>query len=210
MPGSHFTANKEFRLSKYDPEGKLTASIGVFPGHGDLSAYDPNLTVYWETDQEGRVFFGYPEAYEIRVFGPGNVLTRKILGQAPRVAFSRPEREEAEAKIPPSTRQALGIRIASEHGAFGGLAVDDEGRLFVQTWIKTGDGLYLHDIFDADGRLLGRAPMPRRAASIRKGKLYAIEEDADGYPVIKRYGLAWRPAAPGLAVADKPIQTRGL
>jgi hypothetical protein len=68
--------------------------------------------------------------------------------------------------------------------------IDGDGRLFVATWEKSGkDSVY--DVFDADGRYVARLSLPFRAISFKRGKLYCIEEDADGYQDVTRYSVNW-------------------
>ncbi|OGD13753.1 MAG: hypothetical protein A2V76_02490, partial [Candidatus Aminicenantes bacterium RBG_16_63_14] len=47
--------------------------------------------------------------------------------------------------------------------------------------------VYLHDVFDRDGRYIARVPLKRIPTLFRNGKLYSLEESEEGYPVIKRY-----------------------
>ena len=53
------------------------------------------------------------------------------------------------------------------------------------------DGKFIHDIFDADGRFIGRVPLKPFGIEILKGKYYALEEDEDGYQAVKRYAVTW-------------------
>jgi hypothetical protein len=61
----------------------------------------------------------------------------------------------------------------------------------VQTYEETEDGKKtIHDIFDSAGRFLARVPLRTRNFVLKKGKLYTIEEDQDGYYSVKRYRFA--------------------
>ncbi|HZD43498.1 MAG TPA: hypothetical protein VE134_05510, partial [Methanomicrobiales archaeon] len=170
-------------------------------------ADDPSFVVFtprawWTLDAEGRVLFGYPGAYEIEVHDPDGTLLRRIRREYDPVKVSREER----ADLTERTRKVLGpeaaaeMSFAEEHSAFRSFFTDDEGRLFVQTWERTGDGEGdIHDVFDAEGRFIGRVPMPVHPdfqaptpRVMRGGKLYAIEPDEEGYEVVKRYSVTWK------------------
>jgi len=71
--------------------------------------------------------------------------------------------------------------------------MDDRGWLYVRTYEKTGEaqGNY-YDIFDSEGRYVARAFLAQRPRLWKKGKLYTIEEDKEGYRSIKRYAVEWR------------------
>ena len=95
---------------------------------------------------------------------------------------------------------AAGMSFADIHSAYRSFFADDEGHLFVQTWERTADGKAdIHDVFDAEGRFLSRVPMPVHPdfqaptpRVIKRGKLYAIEPDEEGFEVVKRYSVRWK------------------
>jgi len=79
------------------------------------------------------------------------------------------------------------------HPAYQDLTVDDEGRIFVQTWEKNKDSAaFYFDVFDSDGRYIAKIPMKFQPNIWKKGKLYSIEEDEEGYQVVKRYKVTWK------------------
>jgi len=79
------------------------------------------------------------------------------------------------------------------HSAFRRFFLDDEGRVFVQTWEKAGDeGKYYFDVFDTEGRYIAKVPLRQDPILCKKGKLYIIEEDDEGYQVVKRYHVTWK------------------
>jgi hypothetical protein len=71
--------------------------------------------------------------------------------------------------------------------------MDEEGRIFVQTWEKPDSGEeYSFDVFDSEGRYLAKIPLNFRPAVMKKGKIYTIEEDEDRYQFVKRYKVTWK------------------
>jgi hypothetical protein len=39
--------------------------------------------------------------------------------------------------------------------------------------------------------LIGRIPLMGTPLVMKKGKLYSLEEDEDGFQIVKRYALKW-------------------
>ena len=85
--------------------------------------------------------------------------------------------------------------------AFQRFWVDDEDRIIVQTWEKTQDGEgFIYDIFGPDGIFFAQAPLVfsfgRFAQHLsplfwKDGKVYAREENEDGYQFVVRYSVKW-------------------
>jgi hypothetical protein len=75
--------------------------------------------------------------------------------------------------------------------AFHNFVCDEEGNLFVQTWEETEDGIGVNfDLFNTEGKYLARMPLKLRNYTLKKGKLYTIEEDEDGYYCVRCYRFA--------------------
>ena len=51
----------------------------------------------------------------------------------------------------------------------------------------------IRDVFDPEGRYIARVPLPAKTLLLlwKNSKLYAVEDDEEGYPFIKRYGARW-------------------
>ncbi len=71
------------------------------------------------------------------------------------------------------------------------IILDDKDRLFVGTVEKDGEGRRKIDVFDAAGKYMGSFHFEDRIMVIRNGLLYAIAEDADGFPIVERYVMTW-------------------
>jgi len=88
--------------------------------------------------------------------------------------------------------------IAPDHcPAIFGLAVDETGRILTGTFESPDpqQDYYFFDVFDPEGRYIARFPVELSDFRIpvvwKKGRLYAISKDLEGYPVIKRYRVTW-------------------
>jgi len=141
-------------------------------------------TVYMTVDDQDNVFFGYPERYEIQVFNPEGNLVRKILKPFKPVPITE---EEKAASVEGASPQ-MKFDFPEHHPPFLRFIHDETGRLYVQTYEKAAaKDVYVHDVFDRDGRYIARVPLKRTPVLFRNGKLYSLEESEEGYPVIKRY-----------------------
>jgi len=56
----------------------------------------------------------------------------------------------------------------------------------------TSAGVYLHDIFDDQGRFITRIPLKGTLMLGKKDKLYWREEDESGFDLLVVYGLKWK------------------
>ena len=140
--------------------------------------------VYMTVDDQDNVIFGYPGPYEIQVFDSDGNLTRRILKTYKPVAITEEEKAEAVKGAP----SQIEFEFPENHPPFLRFIHDETGRLYVQTYEKgAAKDVYLHDVFDRDGRYIARVPLKRIPVLFRKGKLYSLEESDEGYPVIKRY-----------------------
>jgi hypothetical protein len=143
---------------------------------------------YFIVDRADRLIYGYPKTYEIQFFGPASpTLFRKVTREYDPVPVTAEERALREKGNPPEIK----LDFSKYHSAYYRFFASDTGHLFVQTWEKTKDGKSIHDIFDPEGRFLGRIPLKPSGLEVLKGKYYALEEDEDGYQTVKRYALTW-------------------
>jgi len=147
--------------------------------------------VYWDLDEKDQIYYGYPKTYEIEIIDPRNKTAKRILKDYDPVEPS----DEVKAQIAKSTKLltpslAEKVFVSKYHSAFINFLIDEQGRLFVSSWTKSGKD-FVYDVFDPEGRYIARFPLPFRAVLFKKGKLYCIEEDSDGYQAVTRYSVSW-------------------
>ena len=80
---------------------------------------------------------------------------------------------------------------------FVNISVDEEDRVIVGTYEKFKDktGHYVYDVFDLEGKYIAIMPLKIRPEIKPKwdmGKLYTIDNNEDGFPVVKRYKVIWK------------------
>ena len=72
------------------------------------------------------------------------------------------------------------------------ITLDEQDRLFVRTWVKGKDeGAYIVDVFDAEGRFISQFETKLDIRVWKDDKAYGLEENEDGFMVVKRYRVSW-------------------
>jgi len=179
-----------YETKKLGPDASVIATLGKSPAPGG-GKLNPFMAIsYFQVDRADNLVYGYPETYEIQFFGPSDQkVFKKIAREFDPVAVTAEEREEQEKDVPPGF--AVNFDFSKYHSAYSRFFLSDLGHVVVQTWEKTKDGKYVHDVFDPEGRFVGRIPLKPSGVEILKGKYYALEEDEDGYQIVKRYAVTW-------------------
>lgn len=150
--------------------------------------------------EEGRIYFGRSDEYSIGVYSPeGRKLftIARSIEAAPYgkkdIDFLLKEYEDNMTSILRSESQVKEylrlIRFPEFKPFFRALVPMEGGRLAVIADIEGTAATWL-DLFDPDGRFLGRvkAPIPMMNLIFKKGKAYSLHRDDSGFLSIKRYG----------------------
>jgi hypothetical protein len=148
-------------------------------------------------DGRGNLFLGSPKGYLIRVFDFDGRLLRTI----ERDYDPTPVKKEDQAEIFKLLGgiQATGGFNVKEMVVFPdyfppyvNFVANPDGRLLVRTYEK-GKALkeYFYDVFDADGRYTLRFPSALEIQVWRDEKLYGLEENEDGFKILKCFQTRW-------------------
>jgi hypothetical protein len=187
-------------IKKFGPDGSVLAEVIGSPapitpkGATRTTRIKPNSLMpasYFHFDQADNVVYGYSQTYELMLLRASDAKPfKKIALSYDPVEVASAEKKELEKEIPPGS--GLEFDFPKYHPAYSRFFLSDLGHLFVQTYEKADGGRFIHDIFDADGRFIGRMPLKPSGVGILKGKYYALEEDEDGYQYVKRYAVTWK------------------
>jgi len=174
-------------LRKFDSDMNylfsFTSAPAPSPSH--FNTYMPILR--WSLNQNDQVLCGYPERYEVDIYDSRGKIIKKIMRNYMPVRISEEEKERLE-KLP----ENINVIQRRHKSAYQGIMVDDQGRIFVQTWeqVTDQDGFY-YDVFDPEGKYIFKVPLKTNPRIIKNNKLYTIEEDKQGYQYIKRCKIIW-------------------
>lgn len=181
-------ASPSFELKKLDPNLNPMETIVRISGL-DTRANNPYMPVInWRINKNDNIVYGYPENYELIIYSPEGDILRKITKDYDPVKIPDEERERIKKALP-GTKFAL----PKFYSAFYRITLDDEGRIFVQTWEKIiNEEGYYHDVFDLKGGYVAKVPLRIMPLVWKNNKLYTIEEDEEGFQMVKRYKVTWR------------------
>jgi len=179
----------ETRLAAINPEGRPSGVLVRAPGQvkDRIGIGFPNMS--WAFDSQDNLVVGLSEDYELQIFKAG---THKLFMKIRKEFDPIPIRDEELRQFKKPEYSSMPFDFAKLHAAFWNLFTSDTGHLFAATWEKAEDGLFIHDVFDKEGRLVARMPFKSLGVEISGGKYYALEEDEDGYQYVRRYAVTWK------------------
>jgi len=129
------------------------------------------------------VICGLSETYEFQIFDINGRMVKKVSRDFDPVEISEYEKEK---------RNLRGNGLPKYFRAFYNFSVDEDGRIFVQTYERqTDEDKFYFDVFDPDGKYVAKIPLNTLPKYWKNGKMYTSEEDENGYVYIKRYEVAW-------------------
>ena len=176
-------------LKKFDSNLNYLYSLSSF-SLASGSSFNPFMPeLCWAVSKEDCVMCGYPEKYEIKVYNSeGNVIKRVVKDYKP-VKITQEEIEETKKRLPGPMK----LDIPQYHSAYRDFTIDEENRIFVQTWEKAGNEEgYYYDVFDSEGKYITKIPLKYPPQVWKKNRLYTIEEDEEGFHIVKRYKIMWK------------------
>jgi hypothetical protein len=182
--------DSRYEVQKFDPEMNLIHTLDSTPTpSADNQGFNPfRGSIYYAYDKDDRVITGISDRYEIKIYDTTGNLIKKIRREYDPVEITEEEKKEATESMPPD----LKLVMPKYHSAYQWLMTDDEGRIFVMTQERIpGERGYYHDVFDTEGRYLAKIPFKFRPFLIKNKNYYTVQEDEDGYHVVKRYKAHW-------------------
>lgn len=183
--------NPRYELKKLDSELNYLHSLGSSPlPSASRDGFNPfGGIISFRIDNYDQIICGYPENYEIKIYDREGNLKRKIMKDYDPVEITDEEIKEATENTPPE----LKVSIPKYHMAYSWFTVDDEGRIYVMTnkQVDEGEGYY-YDVFDPEGKFIVKIPLKIRPYVLKNGKLYTVEEDEEGFLMVKRYEVTWK------------------
>ncbi len=187
--------NPRYELKKLDSEAKYIRSFGSSPiSNFRRDGFNPFFPVIrWTILNGNQIVLGYPAEYEIKVIdADGNLISKISKDYTPVRVTQKDADERLEGEdLPPTILERM--FLPEYHCPFSRLYSDDEGRIFVMTYERTPSGTgYYFDVLDAQGRCIVKVPFENHPELIKKGKLYTVEEDEDGFQIVKRYKVTWK------------------
>ena len=153
---------------------------------------------WYAIDPRGFIWTGHNERYELTQLSMQGDTLRIIRKEQPPVPVGQVERDSAIAAL---REMAQGApfdegRIPRVKPALERVLVSDSGYVWVITSDQSATGTTF-DVFDAEGRFLGRVTTPQRIGPyrpkspllLRRGKMWGVVVDEDDVPRVVRWGI---------------------
>jgi len=144
--------------------------------------------INWALSKDNNIIISFKGDYELQVFNAQGDLVKKITKEYEPVRITKEDVEQRVRRVPESRKLVVPKNFPPIHS----LTTDDEGRIFVRTYEKAEERKYYNDVLDSEGRFIAKVPLKDRLQVWKKNKLYTIEEDEDGFQMVKRYKVTWK------------------
>jgi len=190
-----------FETKKYDKDlnpiftmDKVEFEIPI-PGSGVKIDIMDMIPLYL-FDSSGNVYYGRNRDYEIEVFNPEGTHIRSIRKDFKPVKVTQEDIDMILERLPGGMMGGVDptefFEFPEEFPPFQTITMDEKDRLFIRTWEKgKEEGAYIVDVFDAEGRFISQFETKLDIRIWKEDKVYGLEENEDGYMVIKRYRVSW-------------------
>ncbi len=190
-----------FEMKKYDKDlnpvftlDKVDFEIPI-PGSGKKVDLMDMLALYL-FDSSGNVFYGRNKDYEIKVFDPEGTHVRSIRKDYKPVKVTQEDidkmLEQMDTSMMGSTDPSELFEFPKEFPPYQMITIDEQDRLFVRTWVKgKEEDSVIVDVFDAEGRFISQFETKLDIRIWKGDKVYGLEENEDGYMIVKRYRVSW-------------------
>jgi hypothetical protein len=192
-----------YEISVFDPDMNPLFSLDKIgfpipiPGSGNkINLMD--MTSHFLFDSVGNIYYGRNRDYEIKIYTPEGKHMKSIRKEFQPQKITEEDKEEILSRMDNFQVAApINLRDMFEFPnlfpPFQLFTLDEEGRIFVRTWEKGKEkDEFVHDVFDPEGRYISQFTSKINVSIWKDGKAYAIDENEDGFNVIKRYLVSWK------------------
>lgn len=156
-----------------------------------IEIYDPQLRAIVMKDD--KIVWGNWKQYKLIITDKTGRKSREIHKEFNPVKITDEDKERVIKELSAGIPLRRKVEFPDNYPAFQGLSCDEQGRIFVRTSEQTENNQgYYYDIFDKEGKYIAKIPLAFFPREWKKNKLYTIEEDEEGYQVVKRYKATWR------------------
>jgi hypothetical protein len=147
------------------------------------------------------VLWGDSREYRLYMLSPEGKLLKRIVKETRPRAITEAERDGYRDKHADALKFGMQLSFRDRFPEFSGVFFDDKGRLFVRTY-ERADGRpdsFIYDVFAPDGVYESKVAVPAtldRNSVWKDGRIYTVESDEGGLPLIMRHKVVWKRGAP--------------
>ncbi len=189
-----------FEIVKLDADMKSLFSLDKLEFPNPLSGKKINLMdsiSIFQFDSVGTIYYGRNRDYEINMYTPEGKHVKSVRKEYQPQKITEEDKEEILSRLDsvPNTGP-INLREMFEFPKmfppFQTFSVDESNRIIVPTWEKGKEkDEFVHDIFDPEGRFIAQFTSKINVSVWKNGKAYAIDENEEGFNIIKKYLVRW-------------------
>ena len=186
-------------LIKFNSNMKPIATRTLFDEERKPGIFKPfSPWIRFDVTHRDELVWAIASKYEINILNSEGKPVRRIIKDFDPIKITGAEKErlirEDKQELPagfPSPTYDFPPSLPPIKNMF----LDDQDRIFIQTYEKDGRGGVFYEVFDPEGRYVSRFSFPEKeeAGVVKKDKLYSMIRDyKEGILLVKRYSLTWK------------------
>jgi len=182
-------------LVKYDPDFKPLFKICQLDRGLKLLGIKRKLFpagIYYSIMTDDDIVWGINTSYKLTVVDRDGKVKRKVVKDYDPIKITEKDKQNFMKQRPDSRATAIQYEFPENYPPFLDMHTDDENRIFVGTYELNREGYRNYDVFDAEGRYIAKIVFVGRPLLWRKGNLYCVAENEEGFQVVKRYRAIWK------------------
>lgn len=154
-----------------------------------INPFAPSL--WWDITKDDQIIFGYSKDYELKIANSEGKVFKKITREYDPIEIDEETKKKFE-EVYTKTMPQVKLTFPKYFPPFQHFFLDDEGRIYVRTFEKQENSeLNYYEVFDEEGRYIAKLKPKAPLYVFKRGKMYTIVEDEEGYYVVKRYKVIW-------------------
>lgn len=152
---------------------------------------------YAALSSDDMILWGDSGQYSLFLLSPDGKLVKRIVKEFHARAMTNEEKVEYREELAEPLKAGMKISFRDRFPAFSGAFFDDQDRILVRTYDRVSarrDSFY-YDVFNKEGVYEAKVDVPvtlDRNTVWKDGKVYTVESDESGLPVIKRFRITWK------------------
>jgi hypothetical protein len=177
------TYSAAIELKMYGPDLTFIGMIAKDKSRSVKTPFQPSMAS--KLLSSDLIVCGLRETYEFQMFDSEGKIIRKVSRDYVPIEITEAEKEKR--KLPQSAE------LPRYFPAFQDFSVDEEGRIYVQTFERQTDGeKFYYDVFGPEGKYIAKVLLNALPQYWKNSKMYSIEVDEEGFQVVKRYKVTWK------------------
>jgi len=180
-------AKADSAIKLYDRDLKMMKILATHKPQDVFTPFQSHLV--WAVFQNGDIVIGRNEKYSFSLYDSRGDVMKTITKDSRPIPIPDEEKKIELKRL----QQPYSKDVPAFYPAYRSMTIDGNRRIMVQTWERPnkGDG-FLYDVFDSEGKFMARMVLKNSPRLWKRNRMYAIEENEDGLPVVVRYTVAWK------------------